>query len=130
VDLNGSPLLVRILEPGAPPDDLEEQRLRLREELLQLDVDDVTRPPASAPPPPGARAIELAQVGTLLVAMKSSVELMKQVIETIRSWLREDPERGRTVELVLGSDRITLTGVAREHQDRLIEQFVAAIEDR
>jgi hypothetical protein len=122
-------LRLRIEEPGSGPERVEEQCLLLRQELLRLDVDDVDVPTAGSAPS-GARAIELVDVGTLVVALRGSVELARQIIHVLRGWLRADPSHDRSVELVLGSDRIVLSGASPELQERLVEEFVAAIGGR
>ncbi|MGW7378087.1 hypothetical protein [Streptomyces sp. NPDC054794] len=61
-------LLIRLSEEGAEAEDLEQLTGFLRTELLALDVDDVRTVPAGQTPP-GARAVDVALVGTLLVSL-------------------------------------------------------------
>ncbi|MEA2311607.1 MAG: hypothetical protein QOE28_1575 [Solirubrobacteraceae bacterium] len=113
-------LTVELDEDGSSgPEDLEEAARALREELLELDVDGVERP--SRPAPDGARAIEAAILGTLLVTLSKGA--LAAVAGTIQNWVA----RGgvRTVTLELDGDRIELGNASAEDQRRLLEAFVA-----
>ena len=91
----------------------------LRQELLELDVDDVERPAGAAPD--GARAGEVIALGTLLVTLGQGA--LGIVSSAIGRWVAR--RGGRSVTLELDGDRIELGGVSEEDQRRLIETFVA-----
>jgi hypothetical protein len=116
-------LLVRI-EIGAEPDadtaDLEKATLQLRRELLELDVQDVERP-AEGSPPPGARAVEVALLGTLVVT--ATHELVGAVVRVVAGWLGRRPDR--SVKLEIAGDSIEVTNPSAEDQRRMIEAFLA-----
>jgi hypothetical protein len=90
------------LEPDADAAELDEETLELRQELLELDVNAVERP-AAGPPPEGARAIELALLGTLLVTAGQEATRSRRLISRMRisgacsrrSWLATPPEARR-----------------------------------
>jgi hypothetical protein len=109
-----------VIEGDAPAEELDELTVVLREQLLELDVDAVDRPTAEEPPP-GARAAEATQLGSLLVTLGPTV--LASVVQTIRSWLSRD--RGRSVKLQLGDDVIELSDASSEQQEQLISAFVA-----
>lgn len=121
----GTSLRIRLEQPGGPRR-LEEARLTLRSDLLELDVEDVLVR-VRGDPPPGTRAIELADPNTLLVVLQGSADLARKVLEVLRGWIHAEPER--TVEVSVGDTRITLTGASPEQQDRLIEEFAAAVQE-
>jgi hypothetical protein len=105
-------------EAGAEEQD--ELTHALREELLELDVQDVERP-VGAVAPDGARAGEVIALSTLLVTLGQGA--LGIVTSAIGRWV--DRRGGRSVTLELDGDRIELGGVSEEDQRRLIETFVA-----
>ena len=120
-----SALAIELTETGSDPERIDELTTRLRGELLDLDVEAVERVSAG-PAPDGSRAIELAAIGALLVTVEQSGELVAKVVNTIREWLKRDPEPTRTVKISLGNRVIELTAASNEQQDRLIAEFVRA----
>jgi Effector Associated Constant Component 1 len=106
-------------------DDAEEvakATLQLRRELLDLDVDAVELPPAGEPPP-GTRAVELAALGALVVAIGKS-QLLANVVAAVQSWLAGSPQR-RSIKLELDGDVLELTGVSSKEQRRLTNEWLA-----
>jgi hypothetical protein len=101
---------------AADPVELDDETMRLREELLQLDVDAVERPRAG-PAPEGTRAGEAAVLGTLVVAVGR--ELIGSVIRSIEAWFT------RSVKLTLDGDCIELSKVSDADQLQLLEAFLA-----
>ncbi|MGB7161331.1 MAG: hypothetical protein WBD40_24950, partial [Tepidisphaeraceae bacterium] len=62
---------VRLLEEGADAERLDQVTGYLRNEILELDVDDVTAEPAGEAPP-GTRGIDPAMIGGLMVTLGQS----------------------------------------------------------
>jgi len=108
------------IEPDAEAVELDEATEQLREELLALNVDAVERP-RGEPPPPGARAVEVALLGTLLVSVGR--ETVGALVRTIEAWVAR--RSSRTVKVTLGEDSIEVSNVSDADQRRLIEAFVA-----
>ena len=108
-------------DAGTPPEDLAEMTQRLRQEVLELDVRSA-RPMTAGEAPPGARAAELALLGSLLVTLARSPEMLKAVIAAVQAWL--GGQRARSVELQIGGDTLKVSGVSSVEQQRLIELFV------
>ena len=108
------------IESDADAAELDEATVQLRQNLLQLEVEDVERPPGE-PPPPGARAVDAAVLGTLIVSAGPAV--IGTVVQTLAGWLSRRPSR--SLKLEIGGDSIELTDVSAEDQQRLIEAFVA-----
>jgi hypothetical protein len=121
----GSALAIELSEAGSDPARLDELTTRLRDELLELDVDDVERVSAG-PAPDGTRAFELAAIGALLVTTGQSVEIVAKVVNAVRGWLRRDPDSARVVKVTLGDRTIELTGASSEQQDLLVAEFLRA----
>jgi hypothetical protein len=108
------------IDAHADAEELDQLTTSLRRQLLELDVEAVDRP-RGEPPPPGARAVEAAALGELLVTLAPAV--MGVVVETIRSWLSRS--RGRSAKLKFGDNEIEITGASSEQQERLIAVFLA-----
>ena len=108
------------VEPDADADELDEATLQLRGELLELDVEGVERPAAAAPPP-GARAVEAALVGTLMVT--AAKDLGGAVVGAVADWLSR--RRSRSVKLQIDGDCIEVTDPSADDQRQLIEAFLA-----
>jgi hypothetical protein len=75
-------------------------------------------------PPPGAKAIEAAVLGGLLMHLALRPETLMAVSAAIRGWLKRQ-RSGGTVKLTLDGDTLELTGISSEQQDRLVELWVA-----
>jgi hypothetical protein len=107
------------IDAKADAEQLDDQTAALRHQLVELDVDGVDRP-RTEEPPAGARAGEVAELGTLLVTVAPTV--LGAVVEAIRSWLSR---RRRGATLRLGDDVIETTRASSERQDELIAAFLA-----
>jgi len=108
------------LEPGADAAEVEERTLQLRGELLELDVDDV-RQPSVGPPPVGAKGVDSALVGTLVVT--AGREAVSAVVRLVAGWFSRGG--GRSVKLQVGDDVLELSDASREEQRRVVEAFLA-----
>jgi hypothetical protein len=119
-------MVVTVLEDRADDAQLETLSAALRRELMALEVEDVERIRAGQPPP-GARAVEVAAVGALLVIFKESAQLVTGIVTAVRSWLQAAPP-GRSVELSMGDTTLKVTSATPAQQDMLIAEFVAAMQ--
>ncbi len=104
-------------------EELSSLALRLREELLSLDVSSVSKPDGQGRVPDGAKGLELAAFGALLVNFIASPETLKNVVSTIRDWLGR--QKLRTVEITMDGDTLKLTKASSKDQERLVELWVA-----
>lgn len=120
----GSELVVQLAEEGADPERLDELTRFLRDELLQLDVDDVTALRVGEPPP-GARVFDVIAVGGLLVSLSRSAEGLRQIVSAIRKWLARGEGARRTVRLEIDGDALELSEASAADQERLIGLFVS-----
>lgn len=117
-------LRVRLDEDGADDERLDTLAGYLREELVQLDVEDVTAL-RTGEPPAGARAIDLVAAGGLLVSLGQSAERLRAVVAAIRGWLGRAGGAQRTVRLEIGGDSLELSGASDADQQRLIDLFIS-----
>jgi hypothetical protein len=117
-------LRVQLSEDGADAERLAGLTGFLRQELLQLDVDDVTALRAGEPPP-GTRAFDVVLVGGLVVALSHSVEALRAVVSEIRTWLQRGEGARRSVRLEIGGDVLELSEATAADQDRLVGFFLS-----
>ncbi|MDA2809021.1 hypothetical protein O4J56_00055 [Nocardiopsis sp. RSe5-2] len=103
-------------------DDLAAMVDGLREELDQLDVDDV-RPLDAGPPPPGARGDWAADASGLAVIAEKSAAVLPAVVRTVRAWrLRARPRP--TIRLEIGGDVLEISEGTDHQADRAMDLFV------
>jgi hypothetical protein len=112
--------------PGGDAEEVAQATMRLRRELLDLDVDAVEIP-REGEPPPGSRAVDIAAVGTLMVNI-AEPQLLAAVVAAVRSWLAGSARR--SIKLGLGGDVLELTGVSSQEQRRLTDEWLARHTDR
>jgi hypothetical protein len=119
----GGGLHVQLSEEGADAERIDALTGYLRGELLQLDVEDVSALRAGAPPP-GARGLDAAAIGGLLVTLGGSADGLRLVVNAISKWLRRGDGAGRRVRLELDGDALELSEASAADQERLIGVFV------
>lgn len=102
---------------------IEEAAHRLRRELHQLDGVRSVEPAKSATvAPDGARAGELAELGTLLAALAAQADLVAGVLRVVGDWQRR---RGRgRVEVRIGEHELVLDNATADEQRRLVAAFI------
>ena len=115
-------MTITVHDDGADDERLDALATALRQELMALDVEDV-EPLRDGEAPPGARAVELAAVGALLVIFKESAELVKGIVTAVRSWMMAAPP-GRSVEITVGDATLKVASATVEQQDKLITEFL------
>jgi Effector Associated Constant Component 1 len=118
----GIELTVKI-DPGPDADSIEIEELSrgLRDELLGLDVDQVT--PAAVAAPEGAKAGDAVTWQTLLVTLSASGGVLTTVIAAVSEWLRRRQHPVSAV-LKIGDDSLTLPAPTAEERSLLVETFV------
>lgn len=113
---------VDLFEAGADAGRQAELARFLREELLQLEVEDV-RPVVGGPVPAGARGVEATAVASLIVAMGQAATGLRAVIGAVRSWLARG-DAARSVRLEIDGDVLEISRVSRAHEARLVDVFI------
>lgn len=120
-------LRIELFEPDADPATLDELTRTLRTELLDLDVDSITQPPAS-PAPEGSKGLELVAIGALLVQVKNSIPVITSVVSAVRSWLQRGTSPGRSLKITVDGRTLELTAATAEQQQQIVEEFVRSFE--
>ncbi|MGW2784696.1 hypothetical protein ACWC3X_26090 [Streptomyces populi] len=116
-------LQILLAEEEAEAEHVAELTGYLREELLELDVDDVTTLPGEEAPP-GARAVEVAQIGALLVTLGSSTNALNQVITVIRSWMGRHHHTHPSLRLQMGDDVLEIHKATDDQITEAFEMFL------
>ncbi len=116
---------VEVFEPAADDEAVDQVAQNLRAELLQLDVSSVS-PATAGPAPEGSKAVSLAAIGAIIVAVKGSAEAIDALVSTVRAWLKRSPVPERTLRLSLNGQTLELTAATAEQQQALVDQFVRA----
>jgi hypothetical protein len=112
--------------PDEDPEEIEQLRIQLRDELLGLDVDSVETIEGK-PAPEGTKAIDAIAVGALLVKLGPAV--LSAVTGALQSWAARSG--GRTITVQMGEgEAITLTGANEEERRQLVDAWLARQQQR
>jgi len=114
-------VLLRIDVDDSDADDEDRARLarRLRDALLDLDVDAVQEA-STGPAPDGSKGVEMVEAGALLVSLAPA--LLASVTDLVRRWLGD---RGtRTVRMSVDGNSIEVSGVSSADEERLVEDWL------
>jgi hypothetical protein len=114
--------LVEVHEPAADDEELDRLTESLRRELVDLDVESVRRP-SSGDAPLGARGIEFAAIGSLIIEFARSSDVLSKVVRAVQTWL--GGRHSRTIKIQIGDDSIDISGPSSEEQERLISAWIA-----
>jgi hypothetical protein len=120
------PLQLRVvLEPetGADAEEVERLGRQLRNELRELDVEDV-RPVDGALPPAGAKGIDAASLTELLVTLSAGGGVFATVVATVKEWLGRR-SAGHRVSITIDGDTLELSGATDAQRTQLVDTFVA-----
>jgi hypothetical protein len=120
----GDELRLHLSEDGADAERLDALTGFLRQELRQLDVEDVRAVPTGTPPP-GSRGFDAIAAGGLLVTLGRSAENLRAVVLAVRNWLAHGQRTRRTVRLEIGGDVLELSEATAADQQRLVDLFVS-----
>ncbi|MEV0389322.1 caspase family protein [Nonomuraea sp. NPDC050643] len=112
-------LLLSVIDDGADAQDLDQATVRLRDELLDLDV--VVSAAGGGEVPEGARAVLSFTIGGLVIALAGS-ELLGAIVNAVTSWLNRNQHR--SVKLDIEGDVLELTGVRAKEQRELVEVWL------
>jgi hypothetical protein len=107
---------------AASVEELDELARGLREELLQLEVNSVEPAPAG-PAPAGTRAVDIADIGNLVITVAQSAAAIVSLVTAVQSWLNRN--RQGTVTLAVGGDELKLSGLSTKDQRELVNAWIA-----
>jgi len=117
---NLSAKFVLHIDAGTHADKEEQEKLtqRLREHLLEMDVD-MVEPVRSGETPAGAKGDSIA-LATLAVTLAPMV--LTEVMKALQTWLTRYDRASVSVES--GGEKIIVTGSPSKQQQQLVEAFV------
>ncbi|MFJ8198617.1 hypothetical protein [Streptomyces sp. NPDC096152] len=116
-------LQILLSEEGAEAERVETLTGYLRAELLQTDVDDVTPLPGGEAPP-GARAVDVTQIGALLVSLGGSVTALNQVVAVVRDWWGRCRDSRPSLRLTMDDDVLEISEATPEQVTEAFDLFV------
>ena len=105
---------------GSEPDleSLDRITSILQQELRELPVDSVERLLGEGPPSTRGDALT---VGALAVRILKNAAALRALVNTVRSWLQR---RDRTATLEIDGDKLALTGISSETEERLVTAWI------
>lgn len=110
-------------ELGADAERLDQLAGYLRVELSEIDGVACERL-RSAGVPEGARGVDLAAAGAVVVSLAKSGAL-KSLMDAVRRWLERSPQRGRSIRVQLDGDVLELSNASVKVEADLVALFVA-----
>jgi hypothetical protein len=123
-----SDVVVDLFDEDLDAAEVERLTLSLRRELLDVnEVQQVAQAPGG-PAPPGSRAIGLTEIGSLIVTVKPTIEVLVKVVGVLRSWMarrKVSANAGTTMRITVNGQTLELTPTG-EQQQQLVEEFVKA----
>lgn len=117
---------VKVEESGADTERLREVTNGLRAALLFVEDVSGVREREALLWLRAAALIDLAPVGAFLVSINDSIPLLGRLVAAVQSWLARSPAE-RTVKLTIGDKTLRMTNASSDQQDRLIEEFIHAV---
>lgn len=120
--LETTSLRVDLVDTDLEPAELEQVTRRVREALLELDVERVDSV-AGGSAPDGSKSGELAVLGGLVITMLQTPQLFQAMFGVLGSWL--GGRSGRTVKVTLDGDTLELTGASEDERRAVVEAWLA-----
>ena len=123
-DAASSSVNVALLLEGDPDLDSEQKdqlTRRLREELLQLEVDSVDLA-KGASDVAGAKVADPVTLGAIIVALSAPGGVLPTLIATVRDWLRNS-SKAHEVSITIGDDKIDIGKATSDQQQALVDAF-------
>ncbi|MCP4269281.1 MAG: hypothetical protein GY777_27550 [Candidatus Brocadiaceae bacterium] len=111
---------------GMDKEELESATIRLRNELLDLDVEKVELLKAGDVPE-GAKGDPVSW-GTLLLTLAASGGVITTLINSAQAWLTRNDRKSITLEI--NGDKLDIKGVSTDEQTRLINEWLSRNSDR
>ena len=107
--------------PEADDEELAEFTEKLREELLELDIQTIDYVSVGEAPA-RAKSGEPIILGKLLLTLAASGGVLTAILNVLQDWLTRYEERSVTLEIE--GDKLQVTGISSEEQQRLINAWL------
>jgi predicted RNA polymerase sigma factor len=115
-------VLLGVTEEGSDDERLDELAVRLRRELLALDVQSV-EPYSMGEAPDGTRADLAAVAGALSVSLLPTVQTIGALVALVRDWTRTAGSRC-SVRVEIDGDVLELTDADAAVQQQLVDDWI------
>lgn len=123
-DVSRTALIVLQGAPDSDVDELESLTFELREQLLELDVEDVD-PVRQEDAPAGTKIAGTLTVGALAVTV--GIPALRKALDVLKAWIENRPVRSASV--TIGDKTIEIQAASKKDQRSLIDAFISAQED-
>jgi hypothetical protein len=94
---------------------------QLRREMLDLDVDAIEYAHGDAPPS-GSKAVDVAEVGTLIVAIANSASAILGLVNALHAWRQRN--RRHDVLVTLNGELLQVSGLSSTAQQELTKEWL------
>jgi hypothetical protein len=124
---------VELYDGDADPSAVDRDARLLRDQLLDIEEVDAVTAVADRTAPPGARGIDVASLGAMLVSARPTVEVVAHVVSVLRGWLAAGLHAGqtaRTLKVTVNGQSLELSAATAQEQQALVEQFIKAAAQR
>ncbi|MCP2296942.1 hypothetical protein SAMN04244553_1169 [Nocardia amikacinitolerans] len=112
---------VTLFSDDLDAEQLDDATLRLRTELLDLDVDHVT-PARGVDAPEGTRGLDAEMVGQLLVGIGPGLAALRQLLDALLGW--RSSNRHLEISVQIDDDRLELKNASPEIEKQIVTAFV------
>src|SRR5262245_40800364 len=109
-------------EADADPEELDQLVRRLHTELRNTEVEDI-EPVSSEQVPPGAKGVDPASVGALLVTLSAAGGVFSLLIQTARDWLGRQSAADK-ISVTIDGDTLVLEKTTKKERGALIEAYI------
>ncbi|MFJ9870651.1 hypothetical protein [Streptomyces sp. NPDC101165] len=117
-------VMICLSEEGAEAERVARLTGYLREELLDLGVVEDVRAAPAGEVPPGARCLDIALVGSLLVGLGKSLTGLSQVVGVLRDWLGRFGDERPSLTLTLDGDTLEISAATDEQVAEAVRIFL------
>ena len=115
-------VVVRLEADDAEGDATFQLTEELRQEVLQLPIEQAVHGTAG-PAPPGTRAIDAAALGEIVVTLGTAAGGLTALVHTARRWLAA-ASGVRKIRIEIDGDVLELSGAGTDEQKRLINSWI------
>ena len=112
------------IDPSPQTDDQELEHLayQLRQEILELDVEDAVSL-EGGPAPPRSKPGATITLGALLITTLASSGAIPPLLDLLKTWLTRQGLRSATLEI--DGDKLELHGISAKEQKRLTDEWMS-----
>jgi len=115
--------------PDSDPAEIDALTRALRDEILEVDEVDRVEQASAGPAPEGAKGLDIAAIGALVVGVGPGVQAVVKVLEVVRNWLAGRSSSTPPLQMTIGDKSITVVA-DKKQQDELVAAYVAAFTSR